>query len=324
VKPTLVTGASGFIGWHVARLLAERGQKVRALVRPTSRLRELEVEPVVGDLRDAGSLDRAVGGCERVFHVAADYRLWARHPQELYGSNVEGTRNLLEAARKHGVERFVYTSTVGCIGVPRGGLGDETVPVTLEEMSGDYKRSKFLAERLALEYAASGLPVVIVNPTAPVGDHDVKPTPTGKIVLDFLRGAMPAFIDTGLNLVDVRDAAAAHLLAAERGRPGERYIVGCENLTLAEILQKLARLTGIAAPRVKLPYAVAYAAGVVTTGWARMTGRPPLAPLDAVRMAKKKMFVSTEKARRELSFAPGPVDAALGRAVEWFQANGYC
>ena len=305
-------------------MLAERGQKVRALVRPTSRLRELEVEPVVGDLRDAGSLDRAVGGCERVFHVAADYRLWARHPQELYGSNVEGTRNLLEAARKHGVERFVYTSTVGCIGVPRGGLGDETVPVTLEEMSGDYKRSKFLAERLALEYAASGLPVVIVNPTAPVGDHDVKPTPTGKIVLDFLKGAMPAFIDTGLNLVDVRDAAAAHLLAAERGRPGERYIVGCENLTLAEILQKLARLTGIAAPRVKLPYAVAYAAGVVTTGWARMTGRPPLAPLDAVRMAKKKMFVSTEKARRELSFAPGPVDAALGRAVEWFQANGYC
>jgi dihydroflavonol-4-reductase len=324
VKPTLVTGASGFIGWHVARLLAERGQKVRALVRPTSRLRELEVEPVVGDLRDAGSLDRAVAGCERVFHVAADYRLWARHPDELYGSNVEGTRNLLEAARKHGVERFVYTSTVGCIGVPRGGLGDETVPVTLDEMAGAYKRSKFLAERLALEFAASGFPVVVVNPTAPVGDHDVKPTPTGKIVLDFLKGAMPAFIDTGLNLVDVRDTAEAHLLAAERGKPGDRYIVGCENLTLAEILQKLARLTGKEAPRVKLPYAVAYAAGVVSTGWARVTGHPPRAPLDAVRMAKKKMFVSTEKARRELGFAPGPVDAALGRAVEWFQANGYC
>jgi len=324
VKPTLVTGASGFIGWHVARLLTERGQKVRALVRPTSRLRELEVEPVVGDLRDAESLDRAVTGCERVFHVAADYRLWARDPQELYGSNVEGTRNLLEAARTHGVERFVYTSTVGCIGVPRGGLGDETVPVTLDEMAGAYKRSKFLAERLALEFAASGFPVVVVNPTAPVGDHDVKPTPTGKIVLDFLKGAMPAYIDTGLNLVDVRDTAEAHLLAAERGRPGERYIVGGENLTLAEILQKLARLTGKKAPRVKLPYAVAYAAGVVTTGWARVTGRPPRAPLDAVRMAKKKMFVSTDKARRELGFAPGPVDAALGRAVEWFQANGYC
>ena len=324
MKPTLVTGASGFIGWHVARLLTERGQKVRALVRPTSTLRELEVEPAIGDLRDAGSLDRAVAGCGRVFHVAADYRLWARDPKELYGSNVEGTRNLLEAARKHGVERFVYTSTVGCIGVPHGGLGDETVPVTLEEMSGAYKRSKFLAERLALEFAESGLPVVVVNPTAPVGDHDVKPTPTGKIVLDFLKGAMPAYIDTGLNLVDVRDTAAAHLLAAERGRPGERYIVGGENLTLNEILQKLAGLTGKEAPRLKLPYAVAYAAGVVTTGWARVTGHPPRAPLDAVRMAKKKMFVSTEKAQRELGFAPGPVDAALGRAVEWFQANGYC
>lgn len=324
MKPTLVTGASGFIGWHVARLLTERGQKVRALVRPASRLRELEVEPVVGDLRDAGSLDRAVAGCDRIFHIAADYRLWARHPRELYESNVEGTRNLLEAARRHGVERFVYTSTVGCIGVPRGGLGDETVPVTLEEMSGTYKRSKFLAERVALEFAESGLPVVVVNPTAPVGDHDIKPTPTGKIVLDFLKGAMPAFIDTGLNLVDVRDTAEAHLLAAERGKPGERYIVGCENLTLAEILQKLARLTGKQAPRVKLPYAVAYAAGVVSTGWARLTGHPPRAPLDAVRMARKKMFVSTEKAQRELGFAPGPVDTALGRAVAWFQANGYC
>jgi len=279
---------------------------------------------VVGDLRDAESLDRAVAGCERVFHVAADYRLWTRDPQELYGSNVEGTRNLLEAARKNGVERFVYTSTVGCIGIPRGGLGDETVPITLEEMSGTYKRSKFLAERLALEFAVSGFPVVVVNPTAPVGDHDVKPTPTGKIVLDFLKGAMPAYIDTGLNLVDVRDTAEAHLLAAERGRPGERYVVGSENLTLAEILQKLARLTGKKAPRVKLPYAVAYAAGVVSTGWARVTGHPPRAPLDAVRMAKKKMFVSTDKARRELGFTPGPVDAALGRAVEWFRANGYC
>jgi dihydroflavonol-4-reductase len=324
VKATLVTGASGFIGWHVARLLVERGHKVRALVRPSSKLQELEVEPVTGDLRDPESLDRAAAGCELVFHVAADYRLWASDSGELYRSNVEGTRNLLEAARRHGVERVVYTSTVGCIGVPRGGLGDETVPVTLEEMAGAYKRSKFLAERVALEFAASGFPVVIVNPTAPIGDHDVKPTPTGKIVVDFLKGAMPAFIDTGLNLVDVKDTAEAHLLAAERGRPGERYIVGSENLTLEEILQKLARLTGKEAPHVKLPYAVAYAAGVMTTGWARLTGRPPLAPLDAVRMAKKKMFVSTEKARRELGFQPGSVDVALGRAVEWFLANGYC
>jgi dihydroflavonol-4-reductase len=324
MKPTLVTGASGFIGWHVARLLVEQGRRVRALVRPSSVLRDLEVEPVIGDLRDAGSLDRAVAGCGLVFHVAADYRLWARDPSELYRSNVEGTRNLLEVARRHAVERVVYTSTVGCIGVPKGGVGDETVPVTLEEMKGAYKRSKFLAERVALEFAASGFPVVVVNPTAPVGDHDVKPTPTGKIVLDFLKGAMPAFIDTGLNLVDVRDTAAAHLLAAERGRPGERYIVGSENLTLAGILEKLARLTGREAPRIKLPYALAYAAGVVTTGWARVTGQPPRAPLDAVRMAKKKMFVSHEKAARELGFMPGPVDGALGRAVEWFQANGYC
>ncbi len=324
MKPTLVTGATGFIGWHVARLLGERGHKVRALLRPSSTLRELDVEPVRGDLRDAGSLDRAVVGCGMVFHVAADYRLWARDPNELYESNVEGTRHLLEAARRAGVDRVVYTSTVGCIGIPKDGLGDETVPVTLEQMAGAYKRSKFLAERVALDFAASGFPVVVVNPTAPVGDHDVKPTPTGKIVLDFLKGGLPAFIDTGLNLVDIRETAEAHWLAAERGRPGERYIVGSENLTLAAILQKLARLTGREAPRVKLPYAVAYAAGVVTTGWARVTGRPPIAPLDAVRMAKKKMFVSIEKARRELGFSPGPVDGALGRAVEWFQANGYC
>ena len=324
MKPTLVTGASGFIGWHVARLLAGRGHRVRALVRPTSHLRELDVETVLGDLRDRESLDRAVAGSGLVFHVAADYRLWAKDSSELYRSNVDGTRNLLEAARKQGVERLVYTSTVGCIGVPEGGIGDEDVPVTLDQMSGAYKRSKFLAEQVAREFAASGFPVVIVNPTAPVGEHDVKPTPTGKIVLDFLKGAMPAFIDTGLNLVDVRDTAEAHLAACERGRPGERYIVGSENLTLAGILEKLARLTGQEAPKLKLPYAVAYLAGVVTTGWARVTGQPPRAPLDAVRMAKKKMFVSHEKARRELGFNPGPVDQALGRAVEWFRANGYC
>jgi dihydroflavonol-4-reductase len=305
-------------------LLGERGHKVRALLRPSSKLRELEVETVRGDLRDARSLDRAVEGCGLVFHVAADYRLWARNPDELYGSNVDGTRSLLDAARRAGVDRVVYTSTVGCIGIPKDGLGDETVPVTLAEMAGPYKRSKFLAEQVALEFAASGFPVVVVNPTAPIGDHDVKPTPTGKIVLDFLKGAMPAYIDTGLNLVDARDTAAAHLLAAEHGSPGERYILGAENLTLAQILEKLARLTGIRAPRVKLPYAVAYAAAVMTTGWARVTGRPPRAPLDAVRMAKKKMFVSHAKAARELGFSPGPVDAALGRAVEWFRANGYC
>jgi len=323
MKPTLVTGASGFVGWHVARLLVARGHKVRALVRPSSQLRELDVEPVSGDLRDAGSLERAVAGCGLVFHVAADYRLWAPHPQELYRSNVDGTRNLLEAARKAGVERVVYTSTVGCIGVPAGGQGDETQPVRLEDMSGVYKRSKFLAEKTALEFAASGFPVIAVNPTAPIGDHDFKPTPTGKIIVDFLKGAMPAFIDTGLNLVDVKDVAEGNLLACERGRPGERYILGCENLTLAQILQKLAKITGRPAPTVRLPYFVAYAAGVASTAWARITGKPPMAPLDAVRMARKKMWVSIGKAGRELGYVPGPVDAALARAVAWFQENGY-
>lgn len=324
MKPTLVTGASGFIGWHVARLLSERGHRVRALVRPTSKITELEAEPVIGDLRDPQTLDRAVAGCGLVFHVAADYRLWAADPGDLYRSNVEGTRNLLQAARRAGVERVVYTSTVGCIGVPHGGIGDETMPAGLAEMTGAYKRSKFLAEKEALEAAERGLPVVIVNPTAPVGDHDVKPTPTGRIVLDFLKGDMPAYIDTGLNVVSVRDTAAGHLLACERGRPGERYILGCENLTLSEILQKMARLTGRKAPVIQLPYAAAYMAGVITTAWARISGKPPRAPLDAVRMAKKKMFVSHEKARRELGFHPEPVDGALRSAIDWFMQNGYC
>lgn len=324
MKPTLVTGASGFIGWHVARLLQVRGYKVRALVRPSSRLRELDVEIVTGDLRDSGSLDRASAGCGSVFHVAADYRLWAADPTEIYRSNVEGTRNLLEAARNAGVERFVYTSTVGCIGVPRDGEGSECLPVSLQAMKGAYKRSKFLAEQAVLEYARSGFPAVIVNPTAPVGDHDVKPTPTGKIVLDFLKGNMPAYIDTGLNLVDVQDTAYGHMLACERGKAGERYILGCQNLTLAQILAKLAGLTGRKAPALKLPYAVAYAAGVASTAWAQITGHEPRAPLDAVRMARKKMFVSHDKASRELGFAPSPVDEALGRAVDWFQSNGYC
>ncbi len=324
MRPTLVTGATGFVGWHVARLLRERGHHVRALVRPGSRLRELDAETVTGDLRDGTSLDRAVAGCGLVFHVAADYRLWAPHPEEMYRSNVEGTRNLLAAAGRAGVERIVYTSTVGCIGVPDGGSGDEDQPVTIEQMTGPYKRSKFLAEQEALNAAREGLPVVIVNPTAPVGDHDVKPTPTGKIIVDFLRGGMPAFVDTGLNLVDVRDTAAGHLLACERGRPGERYILGCENLTLEQILGRLARLAGRKAPTTRIPYGVAYAFGLFSTGWARLSGGEPRAPLDAVKMARKKMFVSHEKARRELGFEPGPVDEALKRAMEWFQDNGYC
>jgi dihydroflavonol-4-reductase len=324
VKPALVTGATGFLGWHVARLLEERGHPVRALIRPGSKLRELAAEPVTGDLRDPASLARAVTNCGVVYHIAADYRLWTRDSTDMYRSNVEGTRNVLEAARAASVERVVYTSTVGCIGIPPTGTGDEQTPVRLEDMAGHYKRSKFLAEKVALEFAASGLPVVIVNPTAPIGDHDVKPTPTGQMVLDFLRGAMPAVIDTGLNVVDARDTARGHLLACEKGRPGERYILGSENLTLLEIMRKLAAITGLPAPRYRIPHAVAFAAGVATTAIARITGNPPRVPLDAVRMARKKMWVSHEKAVRELGFQPAPAETALRRAAEWFRANGYC
>lgn len=317
---TLVTGASGFLGWHVARLLTEQGQRVRALCRPASEIRDLDVERVTGDLRDAESLQRAVQGCTRVYHVAADYRLWSKNPGDLYAANVEGTRNLLDAAAKVGVERIVYTSTVGCIGMP----GDEASPVSIADMSGHYKRSKWLAEQVALEKARAGVPVVIVNPTAPVGDHDWKPTPTGQIVVDFMANRLPAFVDTGLNLVDARDVAQGHILAAEKGKLGERYILGCENLTLEQILQRLAKLTNKPAPKVKLPYAVAYLAGLVTTGLASVTGRAPRVPLEAVRMARKKMFVTHEKASRELGFQPGSVDVALERAIRWFQESGRC
>lgn len=324
MKPTLVTGASGFLGWHVARLLVERGHRVRALCRPASQLRELDVERVSGDLRDSGSLESAVQGCGLVFHVAADYRLWSKHPDDLYRSNVDGTRNLLDAAGRAGVERVVYTSTVGCIGMPKDRSGDENTPVSIADMAGHYKRSKWLAEQVALEKAAGGLPVVIVNPTAPVGDHDWKPTPTGKIIVDFLRNRLPAFVDTGLNLVDARDTAEGHLLACERGRVGERYVLGCENLTLEQILGRLAALTGKKAPRTKAPYALAYAAGVASTAWANVSGNAPRVPLEGVKMARKKMFVTHEKASRELNFSPGSVDDALRRAVAWFRENGYC
>jgi dihydroflavonol-4-reductase len=323
VKPTLVTGATGFIGWHVARKLLARGEKVRVLARPASIVRELEVEVITGDLRDSDSLERAVSGCGVVFHVAADYRLWVKDESELYHSNVEGTRNLLEAARKARVDRVVYTSTVGCIGIPSDRPGNEDVEIRLEEMTGAYKRSKFQAEQVALLFARSGLPVVIVNPTAPVGDHDFKPTPTGKIVVDYLRGDMPAFVDTGLNLVDVQDTAEGHLLACDRGKAGERYILGCENLTLQQILTRLAAASGGMAPRWRIPHSLAYVAGLVSTGWANLTGREPRVPLDAVKMARTKVFVSLDKAKRELGFNPEPVDGALKRAVDWFRANGY-
>ncbi len=297
---------------------------MRALCRPTSEIRELNVERVTGDLRDADSLTHAVEGCERVYHVAADYRLWTKHPADLYAANVDGTRNLLDAAARAGVRRIVYTSTVGCIGMPKGEEGNEDTPVSIADMTGHYKRSKWLAEEIALEKARAGSPVVIVNPTAPIGDHDWKPTPTGKIIVDFLANHLPAFVDTGLNLVDARDVALGHILAADKGKSGERYILGCENLTLEQILQRLAKLANKPAPKVKLPYAVAYAAGVVSTGFAHITGHPPMAPLEGVRMARKKMFVSHAKAARELGFQPGPVDAALQRAISWFKESGRC
>jgi len=329
VKPTLVTGASGFVGWHVARQLLAKGQRVRALVRNPARsaaaLEELDgVEVALGDLRDPASLAKAVEGCGTLFHVAADYRLWAPNPEELHQSNVDGTRNMFEAARRAGVERCVYTSTVGCIGFPKDESGDETTPVSLAEMSGPYKRSKFLAEEVALRFAAEGFPVVIVNPTAPIGDHDFKPTPTGKMVVDFLKGAMPAFLDTGLNVAYVGDVAAGHLAALEHGRAGERYILGGENMTLQQILGTLAQVTGGKAPTMRIPYAVAYAAGVASTGWASITGKEPLAPLDGVRMARKKLWVRHDKAARELGYTAAPAKEALRRAAEWFQANGYC
>ena len=272
MKPTLVTGASGFVGWHVARLLLDRGHHVRALLRDGSRIPELDVETVAGDLRDPASLERAAAGCGLVFHVAADYRLWSKNPREIYRTNVDGVRNLLAAAESAGVDRLVYTSTVGCIGIPEGGIGDETQPCSLEQIAGDYKRSKFLGEQVALEFAGKGFPVVIVNPTAPMGDHDFKPTPTGQIVVDFLRGAMPAFIDTGLNVVGVKDVALGHLLACERGRVGERYILGSENLTLRRILQHLAEISGRKPPTVELPYFVAWLAGAAGTAFSRITG----------------------------------------------------
>jgi dihydroflavonol-4-reductase len=325
---TLVTGATGFLGSHVARELAGRGgESVRVLVRPSSGLRALEginVERFPGDLRDRASLDRALEGVQRVFHVAADYRLWARDPREIYESNVTGTQNLLDAARLAGVEKFIYTSTVATIAVPReGGLPNEQTQSSMKEMIGHYKRSKFEAEQRALGAAEAGLSVVIVNPTTPVGPGDWKPTPTGKIIVDFLNRRMPGYVDTGLNFVPVEDCARGHLLAAKRGRTGERYILGGCNLTLKQMLDILASVSGRPAPRWKFPHVLAYAAGCVDAAVSRLSGREPQIPLDGVRMARHKMFVDASKAVRELGFAPGPVEAALERAAAWYEANGY-
>ena len=323
-----VTGATGFLGSHVARVLAEKGADLRLLVRPTSNLRNLEglkVETAVGDLRDSTSIQKAMSGCDTVFHVAADYRLWLRDPAEMYRSNVGGTRAILEAARENRVPRLVYTSSVATIGFTSNGHpADEDSPVSLADMIGHYKRSKFMAEQIAMEAGRTGLHVVTVNPTTPVGEQDVKPTPTGRIILDFLKRKFPAYVETGLNLVDVRQCALGHISALEKGKSGERYILGGENLTLKNILDKLGNITGLPSPKIKLPYVFAFAAGVVDeaiTG--RMLRREPRATVDTVRMGKKMMFASSDKAERELGWKIVPVEDALRRAVEWFRANGY-
>jgi dihydroflavonol-4-reductase len=317
-QTVLVTGASGFVGWHVAKLLVDRGYNVRALSR-SSAIEDLAVETIRGDLRDPSSLARAAQDCSLVFHVAADYRLWTADPAEIYASNVEGTRNLLRAS--HAARRIVYCSTVGAIGMRRGIIADESSPVSLNDMKGHYKRSKYMAEQVAVEAAREGLPVVIVNPTTPIGEHDAKPTPTGKVIVDFLTNKIPAYIDTGLNYVDVRDVALGHLLAAESGSPGERYILGGENLTLKQFLDRLGAQAGIPATNTRVPYALAYTAALASTAWASVTRRHPAIPLDGVRYAHIKMWVSHAKATQELGYAPTPIDAALRRAVDWYRHN---
>jgi dihydroflavonol-4-reductase len=332
-----VTGATGFLGSHVARVLAEDGADLRLLVRPTSDLRNLDgfkADRVTGDLRDPALIQRALAGCEVLFHVAADYRLWVRDPAEMYRSNVEGTRSVLEAARKQGVRRVIYTSSVATMGfnsIRRNaadhvavGVADEDSPVSLAEMIGHYKRSKFMAEQVAFEAAKSGVDVVVVNPSTPIGERDIKPTPTGRIVVDFLKRKFPAYVETGLNLVDATECARGHVRALEKGRRGERYILGGENLTLKQILDRLGTITGLKSPTVKLPYGFAFATAVVdemVTG--RILGREPRATIDAVRMGRKMMFVSSAKAERELGWRATSVDGALRRSVNWFRANGY-
>jgi dihydroflavonol-4-reductase len=324
----LVTGATGFVGSRVTRRLVERGEAVRCLARSTSVLRNLAglpLEIVHGDLNDPPSLDAAVAGCRVVYHVAADYRLWSRDPRELYRTNVEGTRSLLLAAGRGGCERVVYCSTVGALGIPEDGSpGTETTPVTLAQMVGHYKRSKFLAEEEARRAAERGVPVVIVNPSTPVGPGDIRPTDTGRMITRFLSGRMPAYVDTGLNLVDVDDVAEGHILAAERGRVGERYILGHRNMTLREILETLAGLTGLPAPRVRIPNGLALVVAwidQVVNGALRR--REPGIPVEGVLMARKRMYFDAGKAVRELGLPQTPVEEALERAVRWFREHGY-
>jgi dihydroflavonol-4-reductase len=323
---TLVTGAAGFLGSHVARQLVARGEDVRVLMRPSSNNRaisDLSLEYVTGDLRDSASLERAMKGVKRVFHVAADYRLWAKKPQEIYDSNAGGTKNLLAAAKNAGVEQLIYTSTVATIAVDRPELPNEATEAKLEEMIGHYKRSKWMAEQEVLRAAREGFPAVVAMPTTPVGPWDWKPTPTGKIILDFLNGKMPGYVETGLNFVGVEECAAGHLLVSERGKTGGRYLLGGENLTLKDLLDTLSKITGLPAPTMKIPHGMALTVAYVESAFSRLIGKEPQIPVEGVKIAQHKMFVDCSRAQRELGFQPGPVAAALERAVRWYQANGY-
>lgn len=325
--PTLLTGATGFVGSAVARVLGARGHKLRLLVRPTSDRRNLaglEAELALGDLTDAGSLARAASGCRYVMHVAADYRFWVPDPDAMLRANVDGTLAVMRAAQSAGVERIVHCSSVAALGwTSDGSPADETTPVNEADFVGTYKRSKFLAERVVLDLARhEGLPVVVVNPAAPVGPRDIKPTPTGKMIRDAAAGRVPAFIDTGLNIVHVDDVAEGHALALERGRIGERYVLGGENLLLKDLLALVANVVGRKPPTIELPEAVVWPAAWLMEGWARLTGMPPMMTLDQIKMARHKMFFSSAKAMRELGYAPRPVRSAVEEAVAWFRANG--
>lgn len=323
----LVTGATGFIGANLARELLDRGRAVRVLVRPSSNrenLDGLDLDVAEGDLRHPASIRAAVEGCDEVYHVAAEYVFWTEDPAAVFDSNVAGTKNVLEACLEHGIKRVVYTSTVGTIGLGGASPHDETSPEAKDQFTGVYKRSKLDAERAAREFLARGLPLVIVNPSAPVGPWDRKPTPTGKIIVDFMRGAMPAFLDTGLNIVHVRDVAIGHILAAEKGRVGERYILGHRNMSLHEILAMIGSLSGRRAPKIRIPFGVAYAAGLVSTTIAdRITHRPPAIALESVKMARFHMYFSAAKAISELGLPQTPVEMAFQDALAWFEKRGY-
>ena len=323
----LVTGGTGFVGAHVVRALLARGAAVRCLVRPGSNRRNLDglaVELVEGDLRDRASLSRAMQGVSTLYHVAADYRLWTRNPEELYASNVGGTENVLSSAAEAGVSRTVYTSSVGALGLTADGSpADEQTPIRRDEVVGHYKKSKFDAERVAETWAARGLSVVIVNPSTPVGELDVKPTPTGQVIVDFLNRRIPAYVDTGLNLIDVRDVAEGHLLAAEKGRAGDRYILGNRNMTLKEILDTIGGITGLPAPTVRVPHLLPLVVAAVDTFVSGAFGRAPRVSLESVRMSRHRMFFDASKAVRELGLPQSSVEEALGRAVAWFRGSGY-